>query len=250
MSRDRGERLSPAIVVTGTLIGESRYAGKQVTPFSKAALWGANNWAIVKARRGTVKAVLWAVCFLFAETLAFGQRGGEFGSAAGGPRGMASGLPPVGPIPPLGPVGPRFPVGRGFDRSFSPFGYPVVLGDYAYPPSYEPAPAFVFAPPPPPPVIVVPPPPPPPPARSEIREYKMSPEAQPAAAGDEPKFAIALKDGSVRYAVVTFVQGNTLAYVDPDGRQQRVSGEDVDRDATKRLNQALKLNLYLPPPAH
>lgn len=194
-----------------------------------------------------MKAVIWSACLLAAVTLAFGQRAGEFGPAAGGPRGMASGLPPVGPIPPLGPVGPRFPVGRGFGRSFSPFGYPVVLGDYAYPPSYEPAPVIA----PPPPVIVVPPSPPPPPVRSEIREYRALPEAQPAAAvGEEPKFAIALKDGSVRYAVATFVQGNTLAYVDPDGREQRVSGEDVDRVATRRLNQALKLNLYLPPPAH
>ena len=195
-----------------------------------------------------MKAVMSAVCFLFVATLAFGQRGGEFGPSAGGPRGIASGLPLVGPIPPLGPVGPRMPVGRGFGRSFSAFGYPVVLGDYAYPPSYEPA--SVMAPPPPP-VIVVPPPPPPPPVRSEIREYKVLPEVQSAAAvGEEPKFAIALKDGSVRYAVATFVQGDMLAYVDPDGRQQRVSGEDVDRDATRRLNQALKLNLYLPPPAH
>lgn len=103
---------------------------------------------------------------------------------------------------------------------------------------------------PPPPVILVPPPPPPPPARSEIREYKVSAEVQPEATAEPPKFAIALKDGSVRYAVATFVQGGMLAYVDPDGRELRVSAEDVDRDTTKRLNQALKLNLYLPPPAH
>lgn len=212
-----------------------------------------------------MKAVMWSACLLCAATLAFGQRGEGPGPSGGGPRGMSglpsvgpisplgavgpggmSGLPPVGPIPPLGSVGPRFPAGRGFDSSFSSFGYPVMLGDYAYPPVYEAPPMMA-----PPPIIVVPPPPPPRPARSEIREYKTLPEGQPAvAAGDEPKFAIALKDGSVRYAVATFVQGDMLAYVDPDGRQQRVSGEDVDRDTTRRLNQALKVNLYLPPPAH
>ena len=194
-----------------------------------------------------MKAVIWTACFLLAGTLAFGQHPGGFGPAGGGPRGFGAGIPPVRAIPSLGPAGSRFPGRGGRGGLFDPYGFPLAFGDYDYPPNYEAPPVMA---PQPPPIIVVPPPPPPP-ARSEIREYRLSPEAQPAAAapGDEPKFAIALKDGSVRYAIATFVQGNSLAYVDPDGRQQRVSGEDVDRDTTKRLNQALKLNIYLPPPA-
>jgi len=189
-----------------------------------------------------VKAVMWPACFIFAATLAFGQRSGGLGPGPGGPR-AAPAIPAVRPIPPVAPPSSRFPGRPGPGRFVSPYGYPLLPGDYGSPMNYEPPPVFAS----PAPVFIVPPPPPP---RSEIREYRESGEPQPDAAAAEPKFAIALKDGSVRYAVATFVQGDMLAYVDPDGRQQRVPGEDVDRDATRRLNQALKLNLYLPPPTH
>ena len=191
-----------------------------------------------------MKGVVWLTFFLFAGMAAFGQRADGSGRGAGGHRGAA-------PIPPGHPNArisetpdSRFGGSRGSGRFIGPYGYPLLLGDYAYPPNYPATPTLVITPPAP--VYAVDEPAPAP--RSEIREYK-STEAPAASATEQPTFSIALKDGSVRSAVAVFVQGNMVAYVDPDGRQERVPGDAVDRDATKRLNQGLKVNLYLPPPS-
>ena len=101
----------------------------------------------------------------------------------------------------------------------------------------------------PPSYVVVPERPPQPPVRAEIREYKPPPPAESSAAAEAPSFAIALKDGSVHFASAVTVQQDTLLYVDPDGRHERVSLNAVDRETTKRLNRVRNLELRLPIPA-
>jgi hypothetical protein len=51
------------------------------------------------------------------------------------------------------------------------------------------------------------------------------------------------------YASAVWVQGNDVRYVDADDENHRVPLADVDRSATRALNQARNLNLRLPPPA-
>ncbi len=150
-------------------------------------------------------------------------------------------------IPPLGPTSPRvMPPVRNFNR-----GFPLYWGGYGavYPamPEYPTMPAppvtnvVVFEPPP------AAPPPPPPPIHSSIQELNI-PEVNPAAASEPPAFfVIALKDGSRHSAVAVWVQQNQLRYVDADDQNQRVPLAEVDRAATRELNQARHLNLRLPP---
>ncbi|MGZ6465580.1 MAG: hypothetical protein ACXWSC_21850 [Bdellovibrionota bacterium] len=85
---------------------------------------------------------------------------------------------------------------------------------------------------------------PPEPIRSSIQDLK------PAASDAPPAlFVIALKNGSRLAASAVWVQGNDLRYVDADDQNRRVPLADVDRTATRELNQARNLNLRLPPPA-
>jgi len=62
-------------------------------------------------------------------------------------------------------------------------------------------------------------------------------------------FVIVLKNGSRFPASAVWVQGNDARYVDTDGQGRRVPLGEVDRAATRELNQASHLNLRLPPPA-
>ena len=48
---------------------------------------------------------------------------------------------------------------------------------------------------------------------------------------------------------MVWVQGDDARYVDGDGQGHRVPLADVDRTATRELNQTHHLNLRLPPPA-
>lgn len=153
------------------------------------------------------------------------------------PAALGSGLPPLQPTAPR--VAPpsrghwgAVPIGPGY---WGGYGYG------AYAPVYpEPAPVvnnIVFQPPP---VIV----PPPEPIHSSIQELK------PAASNAPPAFfVIALKNGVHLAAAAVWVQGNDLRYVDDDDQNRRVPLTDVDRAATRDLNQARNLNLRLPPPA-
>jgi len=89
---------------------------------------------------------------------------------------------------------------------------------------------------------------PPEPIHSSIQNVKVDPEQ---AAGDAPPafFVIVLKNGSRLTASAVWVQGNDARYVDGDGQGRRVPLAEVDRTATRELNQAHHLNLRLPPPA-
>jgi hypothetical protein len=84
---------------------------------------------------------------------------------------------------------------------------------------------------------------PPAPIRSAIQEVKL-----PAAESATPAvFAVAIKGGKRVYASAVWVQGNTLHYVDTeDDATHRVPLSQVDRAATRDLNNARNLNLRLP----
>ena len=170
------------------------------------------------------------LCVLCASA-AFGQRAIGPGPARGG---MNPGSRPTHLLPP-----------RRFGPGFAAFpALPAYFDDYDY--GYAPAVYQPPAPPPQPPVVIVQEPPPI--VRSEIREYKQLAPNEPAAAQEQPAYALALRDGSVRSAVAVVVQQNGLLYVDPDGRHELVSLDAVDRETTRKLNQERKLRLQLPVP--
>ena len=54
-----------------------------------------------------------------------------------------------------------------------------------------------------------------------------------------------MKDGSTRSAT-SVVADDVLHYVDPEERHMRISMNDVDREATLKLNRERKLTLWLP----
>jgi len=145
-------------------------------------------------------------------------------------------------LPPLHPTAPRIATpSRPSRGAFPIIGAGYGWGGYAmsYP---ELAPAVNNL------VVVEPaatpaaPPLPPEPIRSSIQDLK------PAASDAPPAFfVIALKNGSRLAAAAVWVQGNDLRYVDADDQNRRVSLAEVDRTATRALNQARNLNLRLPP---
>lgn len=83
-------------------------------------------------------------------------------------------------------------------------------------------------------------------AHAVVQEYNWKNQSA-AAGGEQTTFTIALKDGSMRSAVVTWVQGRTLHYTDSDEKQGVLSADLIDRDTTRRLNRAKKLSIQLPP---
>ncbi len=92
------------------------------------------------------------------------------------------------------------------------------------------------------------PPVPPQPIHSSIQNVKVDPE-QPDSDVPPAFFVIVLKNGSRVSASAVWVQGNDVRYVDGDDQGHRVPLADVDRTATRELNQTHHLNLRLPPPA-
>ena len=154
------------------------------------------------------------------------------------PAALGSGLPPLQQTAPriAPPRGHHIPIGPGYWGGYG-YGY-----DYGYDAPAAPAPApvvnnIVFQPPP---VLL----PPPEPIHSSIQSFK------PAASNAPPAFyVIALKNGSHSDAAAVWIQGNDVHYVDADDESHRVALADVDRTATRTLNQARNLNLRLPPPA-
>jgi len=150
------------------------------------------------------------------------------------PAALGSGLPPLQQTAPrvAPPRGHHIPSGPGFWGGYSYGGYAPVAA--------EPVPVvnnIVFEAPP---VIL----PPPEPIHSSIQDLK------PVASSAPPAFyVIALKSGARLDAAAVWVQGNDLRYVDADDQNHRVPLADIDRTATRELNQARNLNLRLPPPA-
>jgi hypothetical protein len=169
------------------------------------------------------------------------------------PAALGAGLPPLhsfgphaspnfgGPNfgPPARPHRGGFPMGAGY-------GYGYGFGGYGYATPYPDAPPVVNS------VVLLQQPAtpaaPPEPIHSSIQNVKGDPEQS---VRDTPPafFVIVLKNGSRLTASAVWVQGNDARYVDGDGQGHRVPLADVDRTATRELNQTYHLNLRLPPPA-
>jgi hypothetical protein len=133
--------------------------------------------------------------------------------------------------------------GNGYFAPYYPF-----LGGYGD--AYLPEPDYVPAPEnfPPQPIApsVAQAPPPIQTAHAVIQEYTWKDHG---AAGpvQQETFTIALRDGSTRSAIVTWVQGRTLHYTDSDEKQGVLAADLIDRDTTRRLNREKKLYIQLPP---
>jgi hypothetical protein len=156
----------------------------------------------------------------------FARRGFASGGARQGQsavRGVSSGLLPV------------VPYGFGYGDGYLPY-------DAATPYGYFLPPNFVIVQPPPAPAVIQEPLRE---AKAVIHEYTQ-PVPEPSAQGEPPTFAIIMKDGSVRSASAIFVTNNVLHYVDPEEKNLRISMDEVDREATLKLNRERKLNLWLP----
>jgi len=144
-------------------------------------------------------------------------------------------------LPPLHQTAPRMaPPSRPSHGAFPIFGGGYGWGGYTVSyPELAPVNNLVVVEPSSTPVAPVPPPEP---IRSSIQDLK------PAASDAPPAFfVIALKNGSRLAAAAVWVQGNDLRYVDADDQNRRVALAEVDRSATRELNQARNLNLRLPP---
>jgi hypothetical protein len=156
------------------------------------------------------------------------------------PAALGSGLPP------LRSSGPLARPHRGGFPPNAAYGYGYGFGGYGYAEPYPDAPPVVSN------VVLFQQPAipaaPPEPIHSSIQNVKGDSEQ---AASDAPPafFVIVLKNGSHVAASAVWVQGNEAHYVDGDGQGHRVPLADVDRTATRELNQANHLNLRLPPPA-
>jgi hypothetical protein len=83
-------------------------------------------------------------------------------------------------------------------------------------------------------------------AHPVLNQYKWKDEDV-AGGENSGTFTIALKDGSRLYPAATWLQNNKLYYLDAEGRQQGLSADRIDRNATQRLNEEKKLHLQLPP---
>lgn len=190
--------------------------------------------------------------FLLAAATALAQRGGLVtgGPAGGFPSGgfaFGAGLPPLAPIPTLRPL-PAFVPGVapgaaafGFPRRFGAGFFPyIALGGYAvYPPSQN--------------IVLVQAPPqpelrraadPPKPAQPRIWEAPAAEDRR--TPGEVKSFRIAFKNGPTAAATAVWVEDNILHYVDQEGVHWRTGLDTVDRDVTRRLNQAQNLVLRLP----
>jgi hypothetical protein len=153
--------------------------------------------------------------------------------------------------------------GFGFNRGLS--GYPYGFGyggfgyggfDYGNDGFYPDDAGTPYGyPPPPSPLIVRQVPPaaiaqqPPREVHPVIIDYApLAPVASAPAEGEPQTFGIVLKDGSTRAAkaVVVVASDEVLQYVDPEERHMRISMNEVDREATRKLNRERNLNLWLP----
>jgi hypothetical protein len=145
------------------------------------------------------------------------------------------------------PAAPRFSPGPRPANRIAPPIFPLGFGGYGfggYDYGYVPQSPNVVVVEPPPPVYVPVPERPPERATMVIHEYQ-PPAAAPE--GDQPMFAIVLKNTTILSATAVIVQDDALHVVDADGGHQLVSMEAVDREATRRVNRERKLQLQLPP---
>lgn len=82
-------------------------------------------------------------------------------------------------------------------------------------------------------------------AHAVVSEYKWKSAVVPNRQGQT--FTLALKDGSKRYPVASWVQNGKLHVIDAQGRQEVLPADRIDRDVTDRLNSEKNLQMQLPP---
>jgi len=158
------------------------------------------------------------------------------------PAALGTGLPPLnssGPPPGLNYGG--FPRGDGYGYGFDGYGYAA-----PYPNAPRVVNKVVLVQQPAVPAAPPAPPAPPEPIHSSIQNVKGYPKQNPSSA-PVAFFMIILKNGSRLMASAVWVQGNDARYMDGDGQVHRLPLADVDRTATRELNQTHHLNLRLPP---
>lgn len=175
-------------------------------------------------------------------TTANGQHSGGARGAGGGHGGISSHRGSTGRT--ARPSGSRA-LGRrgnggGFLAPYFPIGGDYSEGLTGYDNYYN------YDPPPPNFLPIEPAPEPPRVAHAVVNEYKWKDEAA-EVASSSPTFTIALRDGSLRYAVAAWLQNSQLYYVDSDGKQEALSSNQIDRVTTQRLNGEKNLRLQLPP---
>jgi hypothetical protein len=162
------------------------------------------------------------------------------------PGALGSGLPPVRSMGPhFGPA-PRphyggYPIGAGYGYGYGFGGYGYAMPDMEGSPAPPVVNSVVFLPPPATPAA------PPQPIHSSIQN--LTTDTEQATSAPPVFFVIVLKNGSRLTASAVWVQDNDARYVDAEGQGRRVPLAEVDRAATRQLNQASHLNLRLPPPA-
>jgi hypothetical protein len=190
-----------------------------------------------------MKAILWLVLVGVVTTGAFAQGARQMGQGSRTPHSAPVAPGFSGRPHPQRPFAPIFPLGFG-GYGFGGYGFDGY--DYGYAPQ---APSVVVVePPPPPPPYAILPERAPETATTVIHEYQPLPAAATQTPeGDQPQFAIVLKNSTILSASAVIVQDGALHIVDPDGAHQRVSLDAVDREATKRVNRERKLQLQLPP---
>lgn len=172
------------------------------------------------------------------------RAGVPFSLPSGFPQRLAatvSGWPPYTGAPAVDPL-------RRHERVY-PILWPIWVGGYyPYP---EPAPQLT---------IIMPPQPaaapvtinqyftgePKPAERETVSTYQAPAKTPVEPPADSVTFLIALKDSSVYSAVAYWVEGDTLHYITPQGRHNRVSLELVDRALSEKLNQGRKVEFRLP----
>jgi hypothetical protein len=165
-----------------------------------------------------------------------------------------SGIPPLSAIPPLGvnQLGvdlftASLPgAGRRFGSAFSSFGaYPLlpVFGE-GYGTGYAGGPSIIVLQPI---QMAFPQPPRPEIARPALHEYKETADAASATSGGaQPMFTLAMRDGSMRPAILVWVQEGVVHYIDQSGKTSHIPLDTLDRDTTQRLNREKNLELHLP----
>ena len=169
------------------------------------------------------------------------------------PAALGAGLPPLNSSGP--PPGLNYGTSSGLSHGGFPwgdgYGYGYGFDGYGYAAPYSNVPRFVnrlvLIQQPAVPAAPPAPPAPPEPIHSSIQNLKGDPTQNP---GSVPVafFIIILNNGSRLTASAVWVQGNDARYMDGDGQGHRVPLADVDRTATRELNQTHHLNLRLPPP--
>ncbi len=200
-----------------------------------------------------MKKIIWLSLFVLLATDASAQRSGfghgGFGRGGFGPGPGRGGFARGGFR--QGPFRGQF-VNRGFEfnRRFSAppygfgwFGYPgdFVPYDYGYPPQPIQPNVIVVQQPPTPQASTQAPPE----VRAVIHEYApAAPTVTKPSAG--ALFGIVMKDGSTRSATALVVNDDVLKYIDPDDRNLQVPLDQVDREATRKLNRERNLSFWLP----